>query len=284
MITDKQIEKVKTGIRCESLLTKSKGNLYCCAFCGSGTKKDKSGAVKVYPDNGWYCHACKKSGDSITLIMELQNLGFKDAVQYGLDLLGSGRDLTGGFKASEVKRPVNADFSHYYEFCNGRLAYKEAISYLSKRGISYETANKLSVGYDPQSDPVNAPGAYGEIMHPVKRLIFPTKKNHYVARRIDGTSEYAKLNNKGGSPGIFNQNALTESDVVFVSEGVFDALSYEEIGYHSIAINSTSNVDKLLSTVKETGSSALFVISFDNDTNEDTAKRTREAEKALSDG
>ena len=89
MTLEQKKEAVKKGVKCESLLTKSKNGMYCCEFCESGKhkKSDSDGAVKVYTDNGWTCHACGKSGDSITLIQKLYNLDFPAAVEYGMKML-----------------------------------------------------------------------------------------------------------------------------------------------------------------------------------------------------
>lgn len=43
--------------------------------------KEKTPSLFLYPDtSSFYCFGCQKSGDSITLTMELYNLGFKEAV------------------------------------------------------------------------------------------------------------------------------------------------------------------------------------------------------------
>jgi DNA primase len=122
---------------------------------------------------------------------------------------------------------------------------------LAQRGISEETAAAYWLGYDPAADPASAPGAIGEEYkaHPAPRLILPTGPGHYVARRIDGISEFAKLNPAGSKPGLFNTRILNSQETpaaIFVTEGIFDALAIIEAGAPAIALNSANNAEALI--------------------------------------
>lgn len=138
----------------------------------------------------------------------------------------------------------------------------EAISYLQGRGITLDTALQYWIGFDPAADPAQS-------NHPTPRLIIPTCRTHYVARSIDPNtpSKWAKMNNKGGRPAIFNAKVLQDSstEAVFVTEGFFDALSIIEVGAAAIALNSTSNASKLLELLREKRTAATLILCFDND-------------------
>ncbi|MDE5765272.1 MAG: toprim domain-containing protein [Ruminococcus sp.] len=170
------------------------------------------------------------------------------------------------------------DFTKYYSKCTENLKQsKEAVNYLSNRGIRLETAINYGVGFDNFSDPANAPGGVGELRHPRARIILPTCKSHYVARAIDGIKEFAKVNPKGARADIFNLKSLQNGNgVVFVVEGFFDALSLIEIGHDAIALNSTSNALRLSERLRSDGTKRGIVICLDND------KAGREATGTLS--
>lgn len=184
------------------------------------------------------------------------------------------RDAQDGANIAEDKNPVEstkapenaagmhtaADYTAYYQECRQRLNDPAAAAYLQSRGISMETAAAYWLGFDPQADPAKS-------NHPCPRLIIPTSKAHYVGRRIDGVKEYDKLNPKGSTPAIFNARVLYSQDVqeVFVTEGVFDALSIIECGGAAVALNSTSNADKFIEQLETRPTKSVMILCLDND-------------------
>lgn len=280
------ISAAKENIDITQFLVKSKGDFFCCPFCGSGTGKNKTGALKAFDDNKVYCEACHKSADVIEIIQKVKGLSFAETLDFCEKQTNSGNADRKPIRANkEKKADTSADFVPYYNQCLTRVADPEAVEYLNKRGISIDTAKSFFVGYDPEADPASNPGNTGKSIHPCKRLIFPTAINQYIGRRIDGKSDYAKMNSKGSKPGIFNRKALkTDNGVIFIVEGVFDALSLATVGKVAVALNSTSNVKNFLELVKVDQPKAVFVISLDNDPDEATASRTKQAEKELAEG
>lgn len=296
-------ETIRNRISCKEYLTKSKGGLYCCPFCGSGTGSHGTGALKVYDSNTWTCHRCKKSGDVIDLIQEKYGTDYNGALlmaaadlKIDIDPYNAAQGAQSDFKPASNKKtaapdktpekaaeqPQTADYTAYYKKCAARLNSPEAVSYLTARGISIDTAAALNVGYDPQADP--AQRGYTS-----PRLIIPTTPAHYVGRSIDPNTDksYQKMNVKGGKPGIFNAAAIyTGNSPVFVTEGAFDAMSICEIGKRAIALNSTSNAAKLLEQLKQqpAPTGTAFIICFDNDTDPNTAAKTKAAAEGLNKG
>ena len=58
----------------------------------------KSAVIDTY-NNLYYCHTCGKGGNAINIIMELENLGFKDALERANEITaGSGNTLRTGNK------------------------------------------------------------------------------------------------------------------------------------------------------------------------------------------
>ena len=292
-------DRIKRAIPCKTYLQKSKCGNYICNFCGSGEGKNGTGAVKLYEQtNTTFCHVCKKYADVIELAQQSTGGDFKATVeelapQAGIrepiewdsgyhrrstaaeDFAEPQQAAAPSFNGSpsapaeDTAQPIEppADYRNYYIACAAKLKEPAAIEYLATRGISYETAHRVYIGFDPAADPANAPGGKGEKKHPCPRIIIPSAMGHYAGRSIDPNTpaSYQKMNNKGGKPGIFNQKALYDAETVFVTEGAFDALSLLEVGKAAIALNSTSNAELLLKQLEKKPTGATLIICLDND-------------------
>lgn len=307
-----------TGIAHGEAKTRVNGETsYICPMCGHGAHGDGMTRNPQSADgNGLKCFGCGFSGDIIDLYQTTTGADYNTALQTLAAELNitidryqpprSGEndpaerptsDFNGQrginplptIKRAEngVKTPTegNADFTDYYRVCRERLNDPAAISYLSARGISPATAAAYWLGYDPAADPANAPGGKGEIRHATPRIIIPTAAGHYIGRSIDPQTakQFAKMNAKGTSPGIFNERVLYAPDVqeVFITEGVFDALSIIEAGAAAIAINSTSNADILINRLAGRRTDATLIICLDNDGQQGTAAAAHKLREGL---
>lgn len=209
-----------------------------------------------------------------------------DSYSPGLDFVLFGQDFTANNPqpAAQAATPApapapqpitqqkpQADYTKYYLECAHRLQETpEALKYLETRGISPATAAAYWIGYDPAADPCNAPGAMDNAgkKYPTPRIILPSTKSHYVGRALDDKVPQPKPNCKGSTPGIFNSRifyADQQPPAVFVTEGIFDALSIIEVGAPAIALNSTSNVNKLLQLLENKPTTATLILSLDDD-------------------
>lgn len=306
MTRDEARQEVRARITGAEYLTKSRGKLYCCPFCGSGTGRNHTGALGFYEKNGahlWKCQVCGKSGDSIDLCQQANGCDYLTALSLtakslGIEIdgiQGAGATETGASGSSgikprrEDKTPEIADFMPYYRECSSRIDAPEAAAYLNGRGISLETARAYLIGYDPEADPANAPGAAAgtEKPHPAPRIIIPTSKTHFVGRAIGECAPgYEKMNNARGTPGIFNGAALykPENRLIYVVEGAFDALSILETGRAAIALNSASNTQLLLEKLEKRKTAATLILCPDNDADEGTRARVLRNFRELSAG
>ena len=169
-----------------------------------------------------------------------------------------------------------ADYMEYYGECMERLMDPVAVSYLQARGISLETAAARVIGYDPawiSPAAIKNQRTKGSDWTPPgsARIIIPVTRNHYIARAVyDDKVEkkYRKQNETGGGDaGIFGWRELQKNhDIVFVTEGAFDALSIMEAGRHSIALNSAGNAEKLIRMLQEQPpKETTFILCLDED-------------------
>lgn len=265
-------DSIRESFDCTKYLKKSKGTgMFCCPVCGSGCGPNGTGAVYYYANSRrWYCHKCRTLGDIFTLYELEHGVGFNTALQALAEQLGTAVEpysTKPARRRSPAPPPVRSDpapkeLSDYFAECRARLHDPAAVSFLSGRGISVETAESCGLGFDPRADPAGS-------HRYCTRIVIPTNRFHYVARSTapDTQPAYRTMNNKGAAPDIFNRRALyaTGNEPVFVTEGAFDALSIIEAGGSAIALNSAANGRLLLSALQERPTNHPLLLCLDND-------------------
>lgn len=279
-------DREEIRIRYRELLKPARiSGTYVCPICQNGTGETGDGIrenPRARKPGSLKCFKCGFSGDIIDLYRETHNCTVREAFSELRETLGIEKPAAereritpkseregASEKAADIKQsaeePPQYDFTGYYRECMARLSDPAAVEYLAGRGISIDTAKRYFVGYDPQADPANDPGGQGKNLYPTRRIILPTTKGHYVGRAIDQAAKIPKANPKGAHPGIFNESALARAQVVFVTEGIFDALSIIEAGGEAIATNSAANAKMLIKRMEETRPAARLVLCRDND-------------------
>lgn len=273
----------------ESITQKSKGGMYICPLCGSGTGKNKTGAFGIYRKDGapkWKCQACGEGGDIFDLIGKHEGITDRlEQLKRGADFAGIPLDLNEeGRKMTDTHRTYTQAHTHkekpadpapeadYTDF------FKKANADLPKttyhRGISLETLNRFLVGYVAEYASDHKP-----------RLIIPTSKSSFQARYAgdpvpDGVDRYKKSR---GAAHIFNKKALyTAQKPVFVVEGEIDALSIIDAGGEAVGLGSASAVGSLLRDLERQAPAQPLIIALDNDqTGEEAAGKLCEGLKGL---
>lgn len=275
MTFDRARDQLKGQLRnyVESITQKSKGSLYVCPLCGSGTGSHGTGAFGVY-DNGlkWKCQSCNKGGDIFDLIGEYEGIAdHGDQLRRAGELFRVEIDSPSRTTAREDFSPVDThthteehihmtDYTDFFLQANRDL---DKTDY--HRGLTRSTLDRFKVGYVAEWRHPKAPNAPTS-----PRLIIPTSKESYLARdtRADIPEEqkpYSK--SKVGSIHIFNAKALqTATKPIFIVEGELDALSIIDVGGEAIALGTTSKVKSLLGLLKTRKPEQPLIVSLDNDT------------------
>lgn len=297
MANEQTINEIRENWR-EFYPTSKDGKGIICPLCGHGKNGDGIIINKTSKNHSsLICFGCGFKGDILDLIQQDQGTDFKTALQYAADRLhidiNAPQVPTEKSKAAaepqereEIKEP-KFNFTEYYKRCSEALKdNKEAISYLSARGISSETIERFNLGYDANWKCEIVKWRYEQGISdkpPIasKRIVIPINKNYHIARAIDPDNKIQKMNS-GGEIDIFNFDIVPgNKEPIFIVEGVFDAMSFYEVGAQAIALNSTSNVNKLLEKIRATGArDNYFIIGLDNDGN----RATLEAQKRLKNG
>lgn len=232
-----------------------------------------------------HCFSCGKSYDLYGVIGIDYNLtDFKDQLKKASELfnvpLSNNTTNNGNLPGNSAKDPQNAlnELSQQKKIDNyNQERIKEAIElfktsnlaqdYLIKRGINYETAQALNVGFTQGIKNHNC-------------LLFPTGVNKYCYRIIDDLqpgekkSGCSKKANQEENTGIFNIEALEETapGFVYVCEAPIDALSVYEVNKNAIALTSCTTQGPLIDYLKQNKINKTLVLCFDRDTPGQTAQ------------
>lgn len=148
----------------------------------------------------------------------------------------------------EVKKEVDNkiyDYTNYYNKCF-KNRYKT--TYLEQRGITRELIDKYKIGYDEER----------------QLVVFPINKHCYFARSVVNND---KIKSRGSSD-IWNKKYIKENNqLVYVTEGIIDALSLEVIdpNVKVMSINGVGNINSLVYALKENNFNGTIGIAFDKD-------------------
>ncbi len=148
----------------------------------------------------------------------------------------------------EVKKEIDNkiyDYTNYYNKCF-KNRYKT--TYLEQRGITRELIDKYKIGYDEER----------------QLVVFPINKHCYFARSVVNND---KIKSRGSSD-IWNKKYIKENNqLVYVTEGIIDALSLEVIdpNVKVMSINGVGNINSLIYALKENNFNGTIGIVFDKD-------------------
>lgn len=148
---------------------------------------------------------------------------------------------------------IKADFTEYITSCRAALSGSQrAIDYLTGRGLSLETIERFSLGYDSKKD----------------QIIIPYNKSnsYYIGRGISKKSFYKVEREKAGAEPVYNALELSSTDrsPIFIVEAPFCAISIMQAGGKAIALGGVG-IDKLADILRQTGTPRPFIICLDND-------------------
>jgi 5S rRNA maturation endonuclease (ribonuclease M5)/KaiC/GvpD/RAD55 family RecA-like ATPase len=259
-------------------------NTYICPLCGNGTGSTGDG-MRIDPHGTGQqlkCFKCGFYGDIVDLYQQEHNCTAGDAFTALRDRFNITIDAEATRTPTEprkVEQGINTttaenqpetaterpDYAAYLNECYTHRNDPAAVKYLSFRGISQETATAYKLGYDPRKG----------------LLIIPASRYYYAARHTNPDAKPKYDNPAGAKVELFNAQAIynEESRPVFIVEGAFDALSIIEAGSQAVALNSTSNYNKVLEMVRKKATKNTLILCLDND--EAGAKATPGLETGL---
>jgi len=215
---------------------------------------DKNPSFYVKPSEQFFkCFGCGVGGDIITFVMKYYNVDFKEAVKMLADEIG----LSIGSKQTEENTQVEKlsidQIIAYVETCH---QYAGLTNYFTDRGIPTYLIDKYKLGFDVENNAIVLPIFQdGQIIS-------------YVRRNLDDNKPRYEFP-KGSNAIPFNVDLLKDEQQtnVFITEGIFDALTIETaIGQPAIALNGCENQKEFLQVLNQIKpKDKKFYILFDND-------------------
>ena len=159
MIPDTTIQEIKNRLDIEEVVSdfvslKRKGqNLWaCCPF-----HNEKTPSFSVSPAKGFYkCFGCGKAGDSIGFVMEMEKVGYLEAIRYlakkyGIEI--KEEELTPDELREQSERDsllIVLNFANEYfvdNLNNSPEGKSIGLSYFKERDVSEEILKKFELGY-----------------------------------------------------------------------------------------------------------------------------------------
>lgn len=253
-------------------LDKSKGELFVCPICGSGTHKNKTGALSIRKsDNRVTCFGKQcfgdKGQDTLGALRQLMaGQTEREIFAYcGYQMSGTGRPSAAADFAEAGDEPRenrqkpaetgNSEpaqtFKDEIEKYAAALEGSAGESYLLGRGITRETMQRFKLGYDAQRHCVTIP--------------YNPQGSYYGRRSTDPNAARAHDNLKGVTMPLFNGAALYSADVCFVVESPLCAISITQEGGAAVAISGTGGKTRLIEQLKKKPTAAALVLCLDND-------------------
>ena len=238
-----------------------------------------------------HCFACGADYDLFDLLIIDENLSSpREALAFASRLYGNGSADLPAFHRTSGHSPANhsavaeasesggmgerqfaslvsesnsksliRDSSDMADYLTSCFENRTATDYFVQRGLSDATVERFRLGYDPETDCV----------------VLPCDDGSFVRR---GVGEKRYYNEKGKPSPLFQSDLLTqmsrggeespdvtESTPVFIVEGVFDALSIEELGYRACAMNGAGNREKIAGFLRKLPENSPVLLLPDND-------------------
>jgi hypothetical protein len=251
---------------------------FICPFCGRGGAGDSHKDGMQIGKGGMYkCYTCANGvqgagggPDIIDLYRRVQDISFREAVKQLQEMLGTGECKNKPRFSLIAKPKTKVDYMAYIEKCRRNI---ENTDYY--RGISLETLKCYWIGFDAcwrNPEVVAEWQAKGSTWQPpaTPRLIIPTSRYSYLARRTDGLKDYEKMYEGQAQP--FNLKALQENHkAIFVVEGEIDALSFCDVGAMAIGLGGSRGGGKLIEALKQYQFNGRLFLVGDTDGKQDKA-------------
>ncbi len=232
--------------------------------------------------NLFKCFSTGKTGNIYNLLLEL-----KQSHNEAIDLLNEFLEqkniqIKKGAQFSEIvsqkeenkKIPEKMDFNQLYAEGVKEIIKTKKNLFMS-RGISRNIQEKYKLGYISKgfNEIVKTyKKEYGEKSPFLEKMnknfdnykyIIPVSDDYFFLRSDALGVKPKEYKLMGHTSRLFNEEYMNlENEVIFICEGIFDSLSFEELGYKSISLGGVVNQNKLIDLLDKKN---VFVIAFDND-------------------
>ena len=209
-----------------------------CPFHG-----EKTSSFVVHPDLRFHCYGCSESGNVMQFVAKFDSISFNEAVEKVKKEIGNWtetRELVDKvFKPiAESKTYKTIPLSSWVKMEKALEDSQQARNWLlEKRGITYETAKRLKVGFAQNIG--NLAGADGADFADKGWVALPCISDG-VVNSVKYRSIAAKKFSRqpGMATTLWNSDSVDVFDPVYLVEGEFDACVLEQAGFHAVSVPS----------------------------------------------
>jgi replicative DNA helicase len=263
--SDKRRIKGRLGDLLHRVSSKAKhGRGLICPFCKSGAGKNGTSALSVKGDV-FHCNKCDAGGDIFNFVARLEGMDaeadFPKVLEKTCEMLGEPfsrirenanfQKQAHAANVSVSEEKTRKDYSNYINDCIvARRKSDRAKKYLYGRGLNDKSIERFRLGYDEKKD----------------MIVFPynAENSYYILRSIEEKQYLKPKTEEAGHEPLYNPEALENRfEPIFITEGTFDAISIEQLGYRAVAIVGVGG-DKLLKLEKSLLRLQL-IIALDHD-------------------
>jgi DNA primase len=244
----------QSGLRLE----KAGQNVYRinpCPVCGH---KDH---FTIYPDTNSYVSfsECCNGGSIIDYMIEIEGLPKEEAISKLRTMAGQ-TDIA----ATKIKQKDPEPVQAMQEGEKKELALlvmkaaQHKTDYYNSRGLSERIINQYRLGYSPDGH------KYGSSF----KYVLPVSEQFVILRSDNEKDRYRNIGNTEILNTRYLKDPSSPETQIFITEGYFDALSLEEVGFRAVALNSTAMSDTLISILEENKNNLKdkqFILALDND-------------------
>ena len=262
---------------------RNKGNWDCIPQRHKNPKQNLS--IKFI--NGvWVCAChCGLQGDVFKVVEILEGItNFTEQIEKVCEISGVKMEYESTYKTNTQQKQESKSYDFTSLITELHTNVDQTDYFIKNRGFSKEIIERYKLGYCSRG--YNAAlQYYKELQFNLSNIVAyqyfipildtDNKCKYFISRRNDDISKdnSKTLNLRGLNIRFFNDRYIYDPTIsdkfIFLVEGWADALSIEEIGFNSIALNSTSNANNLLKLIeanKDKLKTKVFVVVGDEDT------------------
>ena len=265
----------------------NKSDEYICPFCNNGGNGNRD-ATGIKPHItashvGWKCHRCDEKFDNMkifalhygisyqhdfTTLVEKICDNFNIAIQFDAPLITSEKKSdVAPAELNLINSDLQTDTSALKNFVDNSAG--------AWRGLPFRILDKFGCRFIENWTPPKSRAAQ-KFSTPTPRVLIPACRAgltaNYLARLTiplasfpENERRYITEKAHAGKKTLFNFDALTSKEPVFVVEGYIDAMSIDFAGYPCVALGGADAYQLLVDTVKSLKKKPCVIILFDPD-------------------
>jgi len=135
-----------------NLIRRGRNYVCCCPF-----HSEKTPSCTAFTETqSFYCFGCQSGGDVITFTMKIENLSFREAIEFlaqksGLTIPDNNDGGQDNSKRKARIYEINRIASEFFLYNLIKGSDKRGLEYLVSRGITPQTVKKYQLGYSSDS-------------------------------------------------------------------------------------------------------------------------------------